>query len=92
MLRRLEARFGDQLRQAPCRLPLVPSRSTRPADVWTGDEDEVVIARQLGVERPERLAQRPLDRVSLDRAADLAADRDPEPDLVGGRLSARGNE
>ena len=49
------------------------------ADLRAGDDDEVVALRQPVGEAPEGLAQRPLDLVALDRAADLAADRDAEP-------------
>ena len=54
--------------------------------------------RKALVECPEGLAQRPLDRVALDRPADLAAHRDPEADAVrhprarrAGRRRGRGS-
>ena len=57
--------------------------------VRAGDEHEVVALGQALAERPERLAERALDRVSLRCAADLAADRDAEADVglaVGGLI------
>ena len=58
----------------------VPAVLDQGADLRAGDEDEVVLGRQLLRQAPERLAQRPLDPVALDRAADLAAHRDPQPE------------
>ena len=50
--------------------------------VGTRDENEVVPMRKRVVQRPERLSQCPLHCISLYGAADLAAHRDAEADLI----------
>ena len=66
----------------------------QPGHVGAGDEHEVVARGKPVAERPECLAERALDRVALGRAADLAADRDAEADVVlalgGGSPASRG--
>ena len=60
----------------------MPSCSISSPISGAGDEDEVVARRQPVGEAPEGLAQGPLDPVAVDRAADLAADRDAEPHVL----------
>src|ERR1051325_12150315 len=57
--------------------------------VGPGDEHEIVLDRDLGVEGPERLSQSSLHRVPLYGAADLSAHRDPETRVVLARLAIR---
>ena len=86
---------GDARRSAPPRCTRltasVPPPLDQGADLRPGDEDEVVLGRQLLRQPPERLAQGPLDAVALDRAADLAADRDAEPDIGGVAVAGGGS-
>ena len=78
VLRRLRARRRRAARARRGSTPRVPSRSTRPATSGRATSTKSCSAGKLGVEAPEGLAQRPLDRVALHGPADLAADRDPE--------------
>ena len=51
-------------------------------ELRAGDEDEVVFLGQPVAQAPEGLAQRPLDPVAVDRAADFAAGRDAQPHVA----------
>src|SRR5665811_2481902 len=51
------------------------------ADLHPRHDDEIMPRRKPVGDAPEGLAQRPLDTVAVDRAADLAAHRDAEPDI-----------
>src|SRR3954465_11338437 len=58
-------------------LPFEQARHAGP-----GHEHEVVVPRDLRVERPECLSQRSLHRIPLYGSADLAAHRDPQARVV----------
>ena len=62
----------------------------QPGHVGAGDEHEVIVLGEPLAEGPECLAEGALDRVSLGRAADLAAHRNAEADVLalGGRSSS----
>src|SRR5215218_8007249 len=70
-------RLFDAARDAGGPLAVEQLRELRPSD-----EHEVVFLRQAVAHPPKGLAQGPLDAVALDRAADLAARRDPEPQVA----------
>ena len=90
--RRLRAaRPGPAARAAPPRPPARP-RSASSAASGRATRTKSWPAGTVDGGGPERLAQQPLHPVALDRAADLAADRDAEARVVGVARAREGVE
>ena len=82
-----QPRLGDQLRQRRLHpgQPLALGELARPRDGRRRPRPGPAVSSRLGVR--ERLAQQPLDPVALDRAADLARHRQPQPRPLASRRS-----
>ena len=78
----------DQLRQRRPE-PVEPVTLAQRARLGSRHDHVVVAGGQIIGQRPERVAQQPLDPIAIDGAADLARDRDAEARSLS---PPRGNE